>query len=323
VKLSLDKWDLDHLQTHLQAAAELEAWTIPFYLSAMTSIVNTDSEAYALIRSVVNQEMLHLQLVSNIANSYGYSPRIGPEVFVYEGTTVPHLDFTLDPSGPTGQFAPYSAEIGPLDELRINAMCLIEYPEWDTGGRPDFHDTVSEYGSIGEFYDALEYGAALFVEHIKGGVNQVNWFDDAYDGLTLTVSKNGVHGLAEVALLLDIVRDQGEAAKEVDAIKKEFQSSKDDPEPAASHYEKFMKIRAEGPPATYEVKDPALYSPDDLALQNSVVEKFAHLTDALTVFLSGGDDKEFGKVMAPLADDLQACWKQGVAPRFNRPPDPR
>ena len=73
MKLTDEQWDLGHLHGHLQAAAELEAWTIPYYLSAMFSVVDRSSEAYQLVQSVVNQEMLHLQLVSNIANSYGYS----------------------------------------------------------------------------------------------------------------------------------------------------------------------------------------------------------------------------------------------------------
>ena len=103
MKLQDDQWDLEHLRTHLQAAAELEAWTIPYYMAAMFSIVDRSTEAYQLIQSVVNQEMLHLQLVGNIANSYGYSPVLGPGAFQYEGT-IPHLDFSLDPDNPTDEF---------------------------------------------------------------------------------------------------------------------------------------------------------------------------------------------------------------------------
>ena len=71
VRIDVDDWDMSHMQTHLQAAADLEAWTIPFYLSAMFSICNQDDDAYKLIQSVANQEMLHLQLVGNIANAFG------------------------------------------------------------------------------------------------------------------------------------------------------------------------------------------------------------------------------------------------------------
>jgi hypothetical protein len=44
--------------------------------------------------------MLHLQLVSNVANAYGLSPVLSPAAFVY-ADTVPHLDFSLDPDNPT------------------------------------------------------------------------------------------------------------------------------------------------------------------------------------------------------------------------------
>ena len=33
-----DQWDLDHFRKHVQLAAELEAWTIPYYMSSMFSI---------------------------------------------------------------------------------------------------------------------------------------------------------------------------------------------------------------------------------------------------------------------------------------------
>ena len=118
MKLRDDEWNLGHLRSHLQAAASLEAWTIPYYMAAMFSIVDRSSDAYQLIQSVVNQEMLHLQLVSNVANAYGFSPVFGPDTFPYEGTAIPHLDFDLDPDNPTKTFTPYSAEIGPLELMR-------------------------------------------------------------------------------------------------------------------------------------------------------------------------------------------------------------
>jgi hypothetical protein len=46
VKLEDDQWNIGHLQSHLQAAAELEAWTIPYYMAAMLSIVDRSSDAY-------------------------------------------------------------------------------------------------------------------------------------------------------------------------------------------------------------------------------------------------------------------------------------
>ena len=61
-------WTPKNLKAHIQYAVDLEFWTIPFYMSAMYSIKDRTSDAFQLIQSVVNQEMLHLQSASNIAN---------------------------------------------------------------------------------------------------------------------------------------------------------------------------------------------------------------------------------------------------------------
>jgi len=317
VKITVDEWDLGHLNTHLQAAADLEAWTIPYYLSTMFSVVDDASEAVQLIKSVANQEMLHLQLVGNIANAYGYSPTITPDIFAYQGTTVPHLDFSLDPGNPTEKFSPYSAEIGPLDEQRINAMCLIEYPEWDTGGHPDYRDKVSEYGSIGEFYDALEYGALQLATHIRGGINQLDIFSDFYPKLPMTVRSSGVAGFAEVALLMSVIRDQGEAAKAADEIAAPFRNTLDDPDPSASHYQKFLAIRNAEPPVTYPVRDPATYTSDDHKILKTLTDDFTRFTGVITDLLAGRNPAGFDDLMGTIGSDILTCWKNGVTPQFS------
>lgn len=320
MKISADEWDLSHLQTHLQAAAELEAWTIPYYLSAMFSVVDRTSTPYQLVQSVVNQEMLHLELVSNIANAYGYSPVLTPASFPYTPDVIPHLDFDLDPDNPIPQFSPYNADIGPLDQLRINTMCLIEYPEWDTGGHPDYNDTISEYGSIGEFYDALEYGARQLSDQIVGGVNQVDMFSAFYRELpSMTVQHSGAAGIAEVLLLMDVIRDQGEAAKAVDQIKPAYQNTADDSDPEDSHYEKFIKIRDNALPQTYPVKDPAEYTDRDRQLLEILTDNFADFTGALTALLAGRPPADFGAAMATIGSNILSCWKSGVTPQFSKP----
>jgi Ferritin-like len=317
VKLRDDQWDRTHLQGHLQAAAELEAWTIPYYMAAMFSIVDRSSSAYQLIQSVVHQEMLHLQLVANVANSYGYSPVFGPGTFRYEGTTIPHLDFALDPDNPTARFSPYSAEIGPLDEQRINGMCLVEYPEWDTGGSPVLRDDVSEYGSIGEFYDAVEYGARRLAADIVGGRHQVDMFSAFYRSLPkLTVESSGAGAFAEVAVLIDVIRDQGEAAKAADVIAVPFRNTADDSDPDLSHYEKFCRIRGQALPEIYPVKDPATYGADDHKRLKILGENFTRFTAALGDLFAGRNRGDFAPLMVTIGGDILACWKSQVTPKF-------
>ncbi|HEY5822393.1 MAG TPA: ferritin-like protein [Propionibacteriaceae bacterium] len=312
-----DQWDLPHLHTHLQAAAELEAWTIPYYLAAASSIVDRSCDAIQLIQSVVHQEMLHLQLVANVANAYGFSPVLAPTVFDYRGSVIPHLDFALDPDNPTATFSPYSAAIGPLDQTRINTMCLIEYPEWDTGGRAPYQQDVQDYGSIGEFYDALDHGLDQLASHLVGGVNQVDLFAAFYRGApTMTVRSSGREGLAQVKLLIDIIRDQGEAATDAGPVAGPFQNTADDSFPEDSHYEKFSRIRGGPLPATYPVKDPSDHTAADTARVNILVDDFARLTGALTAMFAGHAPADFETLMVSIGADLLNCWRTGVTPRF-------
>jgi hypothetical protein len=331
-------WDLKHLQDHLQAAAGLEAWTIPYYMAPMFSIVDRSTDAYQLIQSVLHQEMLHLQLVANIANAYGYSPTFGPDAFPYKGLAIPHLNFDLDPDNPKEHFSPFSAEIGPLDEQRINGMCLVEYPEWDTGGEPVLNEDISDYGSIGEFYDAVEYGARQLSSEIMGGRYQVDMFSAFYrDMPRTTVELSGRAGLAEVSMLIDVIRDQGEAAKRADKalnapgasrgepaatkpIEPAFQNTADDPEPALSHYDKFLKIRDQAPlhklPETYPVKDPADYSPEDHKRLKILVDNFGQFMTVLDDLFSGRNPDNVAPLMVTIGGNILACWKSGVTPKF-------
>src|SRR3954454_16221904 len=152
------QWTLEQLQGHLQAAVDLEFWTIPYYMAAAYSIKDQGETAFQLILSVVNQEMLHVQLAANIANAYGLKPIF--KCPVYKGAHIPHLDFSLDDPDPRTLFPAARAEIGQLDIARLHAFCLVDYPFWDTGRPVDANPDVFAYGSIGEFYQAVSVGAA-------------------------------------------------------------------------------------------------------------------------------------------------------------------
>lgn len=318
MRLSKEHWTITHLHKHLQYAVDLEFWTIPFYMSAMYSIRDRASDAFQLIQSIVNQEMLHVQLAANIANAYGLSPSF--KAPIYEGTSVPHLCFDIDTPDPRERFKPYSAEIGPLDEQRIHAMCLIEYPEWDTGHAPDLRDNVTEYGSIGDFYKALAYGARLMKKCVRGGILQVNHFAAYYRNLPcLTVMDNGEEGLHQVLLLIDIIREQGEGASmKADGLPAHFQNTADDGVPASAHYAKFNTIRlSRSLPSTYPVMPESLYSAKDHALRKILGVHFTHFRRALTQLFSGGNPEDFVPLMISVGAQIQNCWKHGVTPRFS------
>ena len=78
--------DLPSLRNALQSALKLEFFTIPPYLTALYSLTGTSRGAqYArsIIRNVVRDEMLHMNLVCNILNAIGGDPDVRAAVPAY------------------------------------------------------------------------------------------------------------------------------------------------------------------------------------------------------------------------------------------------
>jgi hypothetical protein len=196
-------------------------------------------------------------------------------------------------------------------------MCLIEYPEWQSTAPPDYKDDVRAYGSIGEFYDALEYGARELAPHVRGGVNQVSFFERFYAEFPRqTVTADGTAGFEQAKVLMDAIRDQGEAASDAQ-VEPPFQNTADDPEPDESHYAKFIEIRDRALLATYPVKAEAELTDSDRALAATLVENFTEFRGALERLFAGGRGEEFFPSMVRLGGNILNCWKHGVVPRFS------
>jgi hypothetical protein len=314
-------WDLAHLQAHMQGVVDLELWTIPYYMSAMYSIEDPASATYALIQDIVHEEMLHVQLASNIANASGLQPCFRPPA--YQGRTVPHIDFALDKPNPTQEYTPFSAEIGPLDLERLNTMCLIEYPLWDTERQPDLRQDQDQYGSIAEFYDAVRSGLYVLRGQLRGGVNQVDEFRFFYNDFPdPRIDFDGDDGYLQAVGLIDFITDQGEGQSAGDtAVAVEHQNTADGVHESWSHFKKFSTIRALGSlPATYHgVADPPAGSPGHRA-QERLVADFAAFLQTLESLFSGRESTEFGVQMAKLGGDILTCWQRGAIPRFSSTP---
>lgn len=312
-------WDIQHLRQHLQYAVDLEFWTIPFYMSAMYSIVDRSSDAFQLIQSVVNQEMLHLQSAANVANAFGLSPSFAAPVYV--GQNIPHLNFNLDDPDPSKEprFQPYSAEIGPLDAARIHAMCLIEYPDWESADQPNLQEDVSQYANIGEFYRAIRYGAEQLQDQIRGGVKQVDFFSSFYRNMpAMTVTESGKNGFYQVGLLFDLITDQGEGiAQSKNDIQTVFQNTADDRNQELDHFDKFEQIRTAPLPATYPLKPSSEYTEQDQEVLEILLEHFAGLRKNLRALFNGKNPEDFVRLMVSVGAAIQNCWKQGVLPRFS------
>lgn len=317
---ALPTWDIEHLRQHLQYAVDLEFWTIPFYMSAMYSIIDRSSDAFQLIQSVVNQEMLHLQSASNVANAFGLSPTFAAPV--YSGQSIPHLNFDLDDPNPTKgpQYQPYLAEIGPLDQARVNAMCLIEYPDWESDDQPNLQEDITQYANIGEFYRAIRYGAEQLQGQIHGGIKQVDFFSSFYRNMpAMTVSESGKNGFYQVELLFDLITDQGEGiSSSKENITPVFQNTADDRNQELDHFDKFEQIRTNPNwPLTYPVKPVSEYTAQDQEILGILLEHFAGLRQNLQALFNGENPDDFVRLMVSVGADIQNCWKNGVTPRFS------
>ncbi len=163
-------WTKELVQSHAKTAVLIEMYTLPFYLTAMTSIIlpkkdDTSDKAvfakavYDIILSVCIEEMLHLQLAANLCLALDIDAK---EIFQKPtyGELVPYLapydPETMGPKMPNHE-ALLKATLGPLDMSTLNTMLDIETPtEFDTA--LDHTSPQYPYATIGQMYDALLKG---------------------------------------------------------------------------------------------------------------------------------------------------------------------
>lgn len=310
------EWELCHLQELLQVAVDIELYTIPFYMAAMYSIVDQASEARRLLRSVVNQEMLHMQCAANVANAFCTDLCIRAPSY---GGNVPHLDFSLDQPNPTNIYTPFSTAIGPLDVQRINAMCIIEYPNWSACQKQE-HES-GDFGSIGELYNFIKKQAEFFAENIHGNRHQVGHFTALYpkvtDAPSLTVTRDGKEGLKEVLALIDLIVDQGEGEMEqAQYVKYEFQNHVDDLQPAWDHFEKFSYLREQPLPETFAT---GFGNDRSREIQEILLENFGEFLIVMNKLFRGEEAPDFAVIMFKLGAGIAACWENGALPVFSKP----
>jgi hypothetical protein len=323
-----DEWGLAELQGHLQDAIDLEMFTIPFYMSALYSIIDPSDRAFQLVQSVAHQEMLHVVLAANVANAYGATVTIRPPDYTGD---LPHLKMFdgfahhHHHHGVVARFSPYSARIGPLDVERINAMCLIEYPKFGRPSAIELKPTTTEYDSIGHFYDAVRAGLEQRVDDIVGNRNQVKAFEPYYSAFAgpMEVTEDGTRGWGQVDTLIRAVVTQGEGQDSLSSeIPEPFRNTADDPAAVLDHFDKFVAIRDEG-------RLPEVYTAEaterPTAAQQRLMENFALFCDGLQRMFRGGqfqsraDDPSFEVVMTTLGSNIRRCWQTGVVPVFSTP----
>jgi hypothetical protein len=191
----------EDLLEHLQWALCVELSTIPPYLCALYSIADTGAPAYALIRSVVVEEMLHMALVSNLMNAIGGRPSLAPKyVPLYPGYMKHHAA-----GGPFIQLQPLSQSVAKT------VFMAIEAPE----SSPKAPAEGEHFHTIGQFYKAVEEGFETCADRYPDLFEADTGFQraDTYFGggggeLVL------VHDLLSAKQALTEITEQGEGAPE-------------------------------------------------------------------------------------------------------------
>jgi hypothetical protein len=134
------------LRSAAQLALQVEFSTIPVYLSGLYSITDTGSKAYQILRSVLMEEMFHVNQAANLIVALGGQPRFTHEFApVYPGY-LPHANENTTPL-----LGLYRASI----DVFSNVYAAIETPApWDAPAQGDHYDTIAQlYQSL---VDAIE-----------------------------------------------------------------------------------------------------------------------------------------------------------------------
>jgi hypothetical protein len=188
---------IEDVRRLLQAALEVERFTLPPYLTALYSIAEaTNVPCVSLLRGVVVQEMLHMSLVCNVLNAIGGAPQVAARQHLAYPAKLPY-------SGDR-----FKVGILPFTRGALDTFCTIEQPGEGAHG--------VGYHELAQFYRYIEKALAALDERTPGGVFRG---DPAWQvGPQHYYSAGGmlfpVTNLASARAALELVIVQGEGTKE-------------------------------------------------------------------------------------------------------------
>jgi hypothetical protein len=201
VSALLARGDVHGLRAALQAALELEHAVIPPYLYALYSLEPDGNRTVAeIIRSVVDEEMLHLTLAANLLNAVGGRPVLDtPDILPrYPGP----LPGTVDDGLVVG-LAPFSVP------LVRDTFMSIEQPELPAGrgglaGGSADPGAPGEALTIGQFYRQIRTTLVALGEDVFTGRPHHQVATNLLPGAI------AVTGVASACQAIDTIIDQGE-----------------------------------------------------------------------------------------------------------------
>lgn len=330
-------WTADHLLDHLQKAVYLELWTIPLYLTAAYSLQvpgtsaqnpptlqpvrspknpnrSREQVAFNHIYSIAVQEMLHLELASNIFNALfgakGHSPK-------FTGEWAPRY----------GRFPPWigvsaSIELAGVSDAQMSLLATVETPEPRDDPAPDGPQPV--YDSIGQFYKAIEQGIDQLWDRLydpsadhrqKSEFADPKFKGDDYTGFSATIVGDRATARKQADQMIEAIIGQGEGSRGPFIAPELRPEELDDLEDRVSHFARFRMVQAMlrfgGPLSTYSTAD----SGGLAAAQQQLDAGFTSLLVALERGFAGDAELDLG-AMWSLPRQIVAVWAAGGVPAF-------
>ncbi|MFD8483827.1 ferritin-like protein [Kitasatospora sp. NPDC059673] len=272
--------DLRWIKESLQSAIALELSTLPPYLCGMWSIKTAGSEAEAVIKSVVHDEMYHMGMACNMLSAIGGTPRILAAAPTYPGKLPGNVRPTIDVYL-QGLTQTYVREVFMEIEMPENPLARLQ-EEWVT---------------IGEFYDAVR-DAFKNVEPSIGSGHQM----EARIGRNTLEKFTSVDQITES---IDVIKEQGEGTSHLP----------DDPtaDGQLAHYYGFGEIwkghrlvpTSSGPTAYDWVGDPVPF-PETYPMGRLTEGSWPNPPDDVPDLLAAFNDK-----YTKMLDLLETAWRDG------------
>jgi hypothetical protein len=305
--------DMQWLEESLQSAVRLEFATIPLYLAALWSIqdppdppqppetnwpTSTCHGAYAVLRGIAVEEMLHFGLVCNMLTTIGCVPDIVAALPAYPSQGLPG-----------GVRPDLHVTLAGLSRDRVAELFMqIEYPEDPVPGTtPPPTPPPGDYATIGALYDAI---AATFqtLEPPIEGTNQLTQATfDNYGCIGASVggpeTLSPLNTISEVLTAIETIKEQGEGTS----------AGPDAPDyrDELAHYFKFGSVYHEalyvqGPDGGWDytgepVPFPAV-APMQEVPEGGYPDPAPDVTQALLAF---------NTAFSAVIDGLQAAWAGG------------
>ncbi|MGD9644715.1 MAG: ferritin-like protein [Pirellulales bacterium] len=275
--------DLAWLHEALQAAVELEFFTLPPYLTAMWSIQDQRHPAAATIRAVVEEEMTHMALAANLLAAIGGVPCVNrpPAIPEYPrpmpGGVKPHLVVGLQ---------------GLTKEV-VRVFMLIEEPAEPLEFEARFAARGETFPRIGAFYDAIQATFHRLAPPLS-----------ADRQIAAPLAPLVVTDLDEVDRAIDLIRTQGEGSN--------VSPADESPEDLAHYYrfqelERGQRLVFDALQQTYRWRG-RLPFPEVFPV--ALVPAGGYRDDEVSTEVAAWS-RQFDDAYTHMLDELQAAWDVG------------